>query len=168
MTIERKKDRPEYSVWNGIKTRCSNVNHVTYRDYGGKGISVCQQWNDSFDIFLADMGPRPEGYSIDRIDSRGNYEPGNCRWATRQEQNNNRRTNRLVEFRGDKMSLGDARKLSGSNISSGHILGRLARGWILERALSEPVLQGGELNRARREVLAKGNELRWARVRAEI
>lgn len=70
--------------------RCSNANHVRYDIYGGRGIAVCDRWRQSFDNFLADMGERPEGTSIDRIDSNVGYQPGNCRWATHTEQSRNR------------------------------------------------------------------------------
>lgn len=83
-----------YSSWSSMKTRCSNKNHVAYEQYGGRGISVCDRWN-VFEYFLADMGEKPYGCSIDRIDTDGNYEPGNCRWATAKEQGRNRRNNHM-------------------------------------------------------------------------
>ena len=86
---------PEYRSWIAMKTRCNNPNHRHFDNYGGRGIRVCERWVRSFENFLADMGPRPSlQYSLDRIDSEGGYEPGNCRWATRSEQNRNRRKRR--------------------------------------------------------------------------
>ena len=70
-----------YSTWRGILDRCIKKNSQAYPDYGGRGIQVCQRWIESFDNFLADVGERPEGCSLDRIDVNGNYEPGNVRWA---------------------------------------------------------------------------------------
>ncbi len=81
----------EYRSWNMMKNRCLCENHDSYPDYGGRGITICERWKNSFVNFLQDMGPRPQGSSLDRIDVNGNYEPGNCRWATPQQQGRNTR-----------------------------------------------------------------------------
>ena len=85
----------EYRCWTGLKDRCLNPNYPDWGDYGGRGIGVCERWQESFENFLEEMGrkPGPE-YSIDRIDVDGNYDPDNCRWATPSQQANNRRSNR--------------------------------------------------------------------------
>jgi hypothetical protein len=86
---------PEYIIWKAMKARCKNVNN---KYYGGKGVTVCDRWVNSFENFIQDMGKMPEGYSIDRINSDGNYEPSNCRWADKDTQIKNRKNyNKNVE-----------------------------------------------------------------------
>jgi hypothetical protein len=85
------KASPEYCSWRAMKVRCYNTNREDYEDYGGRGIKVCDRWKDSFANFLADMGPRPQGTTIDRRDVNGDYEPDNCWWATYEHQNINKR-----------------------------------------------------------------------------
>jgi hypothetical protein len=89
-----KTGSPEYHAWSAMIQRCTNPKTKQYKDYGGRGIRVCQKWKCSFESFYADMGPRPsKAHSIDRKDNDGNYEPGNCRWATEREQKMNTRQN---------------------------------------------------------------------------
>ncbi len=84
------KVSPTYQSWRDMKQRCQNVNCKNYEDYGGRGVKVCERWQD-FTNFLADMGEKPEGLTLDRIDYNSDYEPNNCRWATRKEQRRNQR-----------------------------------------------------------------------------
>jgi hypothetical protein len=122
-----------------MKDRCCNPNNKKYPLYGGRGIVVCERWQ-SFENFLADMGERPAGrrLSIDRYPNRnGNYEPGNCRWATDSQQNNNKSNQRWVEYRGRKMTLTEAVELSGL-VNRNTVYGRLRMGWPLARALDTP------------------------------
>lgn len=91
----------EYRVWLGLKGRCGKTyNPRDAANYRERGIMVCDSWRNNFEVFLADMGPCPKGYSIDRINNDGNYEPGNCRWATPRQQARNRRSNRRVDWGG--------------------------------------------------------------------
>lgn len=97
-----KKSSPEWSAWSGMRRRCSAESDPGYKNYGGRGIRVCDRWLESFDNFLADMGRKPTPkHSIERIDNDGNYEPSNCRWATRIEQNQNTRRNVHVTINGE-------------------------------------------------------------------
>jgi hypothetical protein len=82
---------PEYEAWRAMKKRCSLPSRHDFANYGGRGITVCAEWLASFANFIRDMGPKPEGLTLDRVDTNGNYEPGNCRWATRSVQQLNRR-----------------------------------------------------------------------------
>ncbi len=126
---------PSYNIWAQMRNRCSRPNVRGYKDYGGRGIKVCERW-ESFLNFLADMGECPPGKSIDRIDNNGNYEPGNCRWATLVEQTNNRRTNRILELGGKKMTMAQWAVLTGLKYPV--IQGRLRLGWTIERTLTTP------------------------------
>ena len=97
----KQKHPLQYDVWQKMKQRCSNPKNESYHNYGGRGISVCKEWQDSFEQFLKDMGETPEGLTIERINNDGNYEPDNCTWATRKEQaNNTRRTKEALTING--------------------------------------------------------------------
>lgn len=127
--------RPEYQAWADMIRRCENPDAVEFKRYGARGISVCAAWRESFECFIADMGQRPEGLTLDRIDNDGNYEPGNCRWAGKIVQQRNRRANRFLDFQGERVTLAEAAERSGLN--KGTIRGRLRRGWPPHR-LFEP------------------------------
>lgn len=106
---------PEYVAYCAMKDRCLNPSNENFHHYGGRGIAICDRWLGSFDHFIADMGRRPPGGTIDRIDTNGPYSPENCRWASRKTQARNLRTNRMVEFRGAMMPLAAAAELAGLN-----------------------------------------------------
>jgi hypothetical protein len=128
---------PEYKTWERILSRCYNANVPVYADYGGRGIQVCERWRADFSAFLADMGPRPPGHSIDRLDVNGDYEPGNCRWATPTEQGRNRRNNRYVTIDGATATVAEWAERSG--LQQGTILARLRSGWSGSRLLVRPL-----------------------------
>lgn len=102
-----------YVSWSCMKGRCLNPGDSSYDRYGGRGISICRAWQNSFEQFLSDMGERPDGKTLDRIDVNGNYEPSNCRWATPSEQSKNSRRRRLPMFRGAAMPFDKIAKLTG-------------------------------------------------------
>lgn len=108
---------PTYKTWRDMRKRCNNPNATGYENYGGRGISVCKEWDD-FMVFLRDMGERPEGTTIDRIDVNGNYEASNCRWATQEQQNNNTRRTIKVTIDGVTKSLKQWSNTLGVNYKS--------------------------------------------------
>jgi hypothetical protein len=120
--------------------RCQNPSAKGYENYGGRGISVCERWKD-FTAFYEDMGDPPSGTSIDRIDNNGNYEPSNCRWATVTEQARNRRTNKILSFRGKDKCIAEWAECLGLTVNA--IRNRLRVGWSVEQTLSTP-LRGRE------------------------
>lgn len=146
MTTHGLSESSEYRIWSLMLNRCSNPRADGYQNYGGRGISVCERWG-AFENFVADMGRRPSAsYSIDRYpDNDGNYEPDNCRWATRTEQANNTRQNRLVEYEGSVLPLREALRNSGSTLDINIVRTRLWLGWDIERALTAPLRQRGKL-----------------------
>ncbi len=131
----------EYIIWQQMKERCYNVKKESHKRYGARGITVCDRWRESFENFLADMGPRPAGMSLDRIDNNGNYEPGNCRWADNETQYRNRRQTVWIEFNGEKLCQKDWAKRY--NIDEATLAQRIARGWPLEKAFTEPKKNSG-------------------------
>ncbi len=106
MSKSWRKTNPTYRSWTRMRNRCLNPNAADFSHYGGRGISICVEWED-FLVFLRDMGERPSGTSLDRIDVNGNYEPGNCRWATAKQQANNRSNTPFVLYMGKEWSLSD-------------------------------------------------------------
>lgn len=115
--------------------RCTNSNRSDYAAYGGRGITVCESWRTSFAAFLADMGEKADGRSLDRIDNDLGYEPGNCRWATKHQQMQNTRHTRLITFSGQTMGLNAWAKKLGLNKES---LSARLKNWPLEKAMTHP------------------------------
>lgn len=130
-----------YRIWEHIKGRCQNPNNDMYKYYGGRGIKVCEEWQEFIpfrDWALAN--DYQEELTIDRIDFNGNYEPSNCRWATRKEQANNRSTNCFLEYNGETKTFQQWSEITG--ISARSISQRNKRGWTADRILTEPVIPG--------------------------
>lgn len=127
----------EYSSWQSIQRRCYNPKNPKYPRYGARGIKVCDRWLASFGNFLADMGHRPIGTSIDRIDNDGPYSPENCRWATPKEQANNTRRNRIIEWEGAKYTVIQLCEKLGMDQTV--VRARLRLNWTELRAFTEPV-----------------------------
>lgn len=126
----------EYRIWHHLRQRCQNPSDAAFADYGGRGIAVCERWSD-FANFLADMGLRPSGrHTLDRRDNDGPYSKYNCRWATKKQQARNRRSNKIVVYQGQRMSLAEACSLRGVKYSI--VNSRLHRGWSFRRAMTTP------------------------------
>lgn len=134
--LVNRKQHPLYWMWLKMRHRCSIPSIMQYKDYGGHGIRVCDRWREDFWAFVADMGERPPGATIERIDNDGNYEPANCRWATRREQCNNKRNNRLLTFRGETLTMSEIARKYGLTVHN--VYQRLRAGWPIDRALLEP------------------------------
>jgi hypothetical protein len=126
------KGTPTYGVWKHMRQRCFNPRCKDYKHYGGRGITVCDRWQD-FEAFRRDMGEKPQNMSIDRIDINGNYSPSNCRWATQKQQTRNTRRNRLIRHGGLVKPLAVWCELL--HLPYSRIHKRLKRGWSVEEAL---------------------------------
>lgn len=136
----RKATPPEFHIWCCMRDRCEREGSKYYRNYGGRGISVCDRWSGEmgFAHFMEDMGSRPTPkHSIDRIDVNGNYEPGNCRWATSVEQCNNKRNNRTMTYNGETLSVAEWSRRTGIRYRT--ILMRLNLGWPPEDVIHKPL-----------------------------
>lgn len=128
---------PTWRSWMGMKARCDNPNAEGYHNWGGRGITYCERWEE-FENFFDDMGEKPDGKSIDRIDNDGNYYKENCKWATRKEQQNNMRSNVIVEFDGLSMTIAQWAEHIG--ISRSRLQDRLKK-WTVKEALTKPIMK---------------------------
>lgn len=135
---KRYPESAEYQSWKAMKKRCLDRNHRSFADYGGRGITICARWISNFAAFLSDMGARPSRrHTLERRDTNGNYEPGNCRWATKTEQQRNMRNNVRLTFQG--LSLCISEWVEKTGIAYQTIRGRLRRGWSIAKTLTTPV-----------------------------
>jgi hypothetical protein len=134
VTVEYKS---EYQSWLSMRERCNNTKHKKYKVYGGRGITICERWND-FKSFLMDMGRKPDPkFTIERDDVNGNYEPANCRWIDRKDQGRNKRNSVFVTYNGKRMLLIDV--VDDLGLSRSAVYGRLQNGWTLAQAIALPI-----------------------------
>lgn len=124
---------PEYKVWGAMKARCTNPKNPQYKDYGGRGITVCPEWA-KFENFIADMGKRPDGMTLERADNNMGYGPDNCVWAPMIENCNNRRTSKFVVYCGERHTLAEWARIAG--VTRGTMTFRMKMGWPLSRAFA--------------------------------
>lgn len=137
-----------YKAWSAMVQRCRNPSASAFKDYGGRGIIVCDRWADSFDDFLKDMGPRTTSkHTLERVDNEKGYEPNNCRWATRKEQQRNRRGNRILSINGRSQCISAWAEESGLSVMT--LQGRLLRGWDAAMAISTPIKTQNRNGRAK-------------------
>ena len=130
------KGTPEWNTWCSMKARCSNPNDPYYHCYGGRGITVCKEWQNSFSAFYKDMGPRPTGKTLDRKDSDKGYNISNCKWSTPKEQARNRTNSRSLTYKGKTQCVSAWEEQL--KISHTTILYRLKAGWSIDKTLSTP------------------------------
>ncbi len=136
-TIHGQADSREYRSWAHAKGRCENPRDAAFVNYGGRGISMCERWSSSFGAFIEDLGPCPTGKTLDRFPNNdGNYEPGNCRWATRREQNSNKRSTVRISFNGKSLLLDEWADELGVPLAL--LKSRRRRGWPVEKMLAIP------------------------------
>lgn len=132
-------DQPSstYVTWQSMRQRCNDPHSDRFYAYGAIGITVCDEWCHSFEQFLADMGERPKGCTLDRIDNTKGYSPDNCRWATPKQQSHNRKSNVLVNFQGSLIPCAEAARRCG--LSKTLLYDRLKRGWPEDRLFDPPM-----------------------------
>jgi hypothetical protein len=138
-----KQNPPLYHIWQNMLNRCRSPNFKQWADYGGRGIRVCERWQKSYAAFVEDMGPRPDGFTLDRVDNDGNYEPGNCRWASRSDQQRNRRIAEFVTIDGASHRLIDLVEKSGLNAES--VRKRVRRGLSYDQVVSPIRVSGAKI-----------------------
>jgi len=127
---------PTYRSWECMKSRCRNMNDPSYESYGGRGISYSPEWED-FNVFLSDMGERQRGTSLDRLDVNSNYSKDNCKWSTPKDQARNKRSNKHIQYNGEKMILIELSELTGVPYQRLHER-IFRRGWTVEDAVEKP------------------------------
>lgn len=149
-----------YRIWAQMRGRCNLVTNHSYPHYGGRGIKVCERW-ENFENFLSDMGHPPDGLTLDRTDNDGDYTPGNCKWKSRKEQSRNKRSNVLIEYQGKRLCISDvAEAISVAPQTLGK---RIREGWPIDAAINHPVSSGAKFDKL---ISFKGESLglcQWAK-----
>lgn len=143
VTTHGMEKTPEYRVWVDMRRRCADPRRPDFKNYGARGITVCDEWAQSFEAFYRDMGPRPEQHTMDRLNNDGPYAKWNCVWATRKLQERNKRTSRIVQIDGRRMTVAEACEVYG--IKKATAENRLnALGWTAEDTFKRPVANRGQ------------------------
>lgn len=127
-----------HQCWRDMRQRCNNPNNHRYYTHGARGIKVCKEWEDSYENFVTDMGHKPDGYTIDRIDNNQGYSKENCKWATPKEQAQNRRTNINISYKGKTLNLQQWSEIVGLTFAS---FSKRVKKWGVERAIETPVFE---------------------------
>lgn len=159
--ISRRKQMPEYTSWLNMKSRCGNPKNHRYYRYGGRGIKVCDEWLNSYKSFLSDVGRKPTpAHTLDRINNDGNYEPGNVRWATDEEQKNNRSDNKILAYHGKTLTIAQWSRVIG--ISNCMLWTRVNKyGWSVDDAMTRTKMKPSEAGK-------KGAATRWCGNNTEV
>jgi DNA-directed RNA polymerase specialized sigma subunit len=142
----------EYRTWQGMKQRCYNKKHPSYKDYGGRGIIVCKEWINSYDTFIEDMGNKPtKKHTIERIDNSKDYDKENCKWATKIEQSTNRRSSNFITHDGKTLTAAEWSRQTGIDYMT--IRNRVKNGWSHEKAITTPVKK--DLDYTQKDIIQK-------------
>lgn len=144
MTTHGMRHSAEYRIWADMVARCTRPTNRSFKNYGGRGITLYAEWRKDFAAFYKYIGAKPSAHhSLDRIDNNKGYEPGNIRWATLEEQNSNKRNNRLVYYQGQQMTVARAARAAGAIVTTQMALARMRLRWSVDKAVEAPIQSWG-------------------------
>jgi hypothetical protein len=143
MAFKNDRRKKTYQCYQDMKQRCLNKKHSMFKNYGARGITICARWLESFDNFLADMGEKPDGLTLDRINNNAGYSPDNCRWATPAQQRVNQRDCVYLEFQGKRMTVAEWGREIGRHQTT--IRSRIRSGYPIELVLSPKIWKNGKI-----------------------